>query len=105
MKIFQPGRILPVWVMIWKGVRGWVVDEYSSVKAQIIRCEPVQEKCGGQSCYIDDVDYELAVTEKVGFSVQLKINLLLCISVATYLLSKRRKTKKQNLAPCALPGA
>lgn len=95
---------MPVWVLIWKGVWGWVVDEYFSVKEQIIRCEPMQEKYG-QLCHIEDVDYELAGIEKVGFSVPLKINLPLCISVATYLLSKRRKTKKPNLAPCALPGA
>lgn len=56
-------------------------------------------------CQSKDVDYELGGLEKVGFSVQLKIKLPLCISVATYLLSKRMKTKKQNLAPCALPGA
>lgn len=68
-------------------------------------CESVQVKYGGQLfCYRED-DFELAGIEKVGFSVQLKINLPLCISVATYLLSKRMKTKKQNLAPCALPGA
>lgn len=92
------------------GLRFWrvgeIIGEYFLVEEQVTTCEPVQEKCGDQLlCYFKDVDYELAKVEKIGFPVQLKINLPLCISVATYLLSKRTKTKKQNLVPCALPGA
>lgn len=48
---------------------------------------------------------ELARVGQTGFLVQLKINLPLCVSVATSLPSKRMKTKRPSPVPCALPGA
>lgn len=52
-----------------------------------------------------EVGHELARVGQTGFLVQLKINLPLCISVATCLPSKRMKTKRPSPVPCASPGA
>ena len=84
---------------LWWG--GGSLDQSFLEKELITNGEPLQERPRNRLlCCI-----ELARVQKVGFPVPLRINLPLCVSVATCLLSRRRKTKTQNLVPCASPGA
>lgn len=77
------------------------------VKEQVTKCESAGRtgKSVIRCAVLKILVVALSKVEKVDFPAQLKLKMLLFISVATYLLSKRMKTKKQNLVPCALPGA
>jgi hypothetical protein len=89
------------WIFVLMASAGGGITHEHLLVNMNLHGENVEVTC--QLC-AGDAD-ELDKVEKVHFPVQLKINPPLCVSVAMYLLSKRMKTKKRNLALCASPGA